>query len=183
MDEKLLKAFGIKETEEGYEVYAADEAYLLLNSGVPSVGKEHDTVEDKYYREAALYRAAALTYLASKYRIDGLYRQSNGNGHDASWVSEAYIFNSGYCPDALSSRIEKGGRAYMSSIIVEREEKITDEIIGIWAEEFDLDYNGEGPRIVYCSAPDDSEHFSFDLSLRRRFGTAAIIKRNYGRYM
>ena len=71
----------------------------------------------------------------------------------------------------------------MSSIIVEREEKITDEIIRIWAEEFDLDYNGEGPRIVYCSTPDDSEHFSFDLSLRRRFGTAAIIRRNSGMFM
>ena len=111
-----------------------------------------------------------MTYLASRYRIDGLLRESDGNSHDANWQYEVYIFNTGYCPEELSSCIIKTGGLYLSATKVLKKEKITEEIIETWSEEYDLDGNGEGQRTVYCSTPDGSAHFAFGLSLSWRLG-------------
>lgn len=176
MDKNLLKEFIIEEYEKDFVVYATDEAYRLLGVDVPqpvspvtdyTVDGTHyvvipvprDTIDAEYYREAV------LTYLASRYRIDGLLRESDGNSHDANWQYEVYIFNTGYCPEELSSCIIKTGGLYLSATEVLKKEKITEEIIETWSEEYDLDGNGEGQRTVYCSTPDGSAHFAFGLSL------------------
>lgn len=177
MDKNLLKEFIIEEYEKDFVVYATDEAYRLLGVEVPqpvspvteyTVDRTHyvvirnvsgDTIDVEYYREAV------LTYLASRYRIDGLLRESDGNSHDANWQYEVYIFNTGYCPEELSSCIIKTGGLYLSATRVLKKEKITEEIIETWSEEYDLDGNGEGQRTVYCSTPDGSAHFAFGLSL------------------
>lgn len=177
MDKNLLKEFIIEEYEKDFVVYATDEAYRLLGVEVPqpvspvteyTVDRTHyvvirsvsgDTIDVEYYREAV------LTYLASRYRIDGLLRESDGNSHDANWQYEVYIFNTGYCPEELSSYIIKTGGLYLSATEVLKKEKITEEIIETWSEEYDLDGNGEGQRTVYCSTPDGSAHFAFGLSL------------------
>lgn len=103
MDKNLLKEFIIEEYEKDFVVYATDEAYRLLGVEVPqpvspvtdyTVDGTHyvvipvprDTIDAEYYREAV------LTYLASRYRIDGLLRESIGNSHDANWQYEVYIF-------------------------------------------------------------------------------------------
>lgn len=103
MDKNLLKEFIIEEYEKDFVVYATDEAYRLLGVEVPqpvspvtdyTVDRTHyvvirnvsgDTIDVEYYREAV------LTYLASRYRIDGLLRESDGNSHDAIG-STKYIF-------------------------------------------------------------------------------------------
>lgn len=177
MDKNLLKEFIIEEYEKDFVVYATDEAYRLLGVEVPqpvspvteyTVDRTHyavirnvsgDTIDVEYYREAV------LTYLASRYRIDGLLRESDGNSHDANWQYEVYNFNTGYCPEELSSCIIKTGGLYLSATEVLKKEKITEEIIETWSEEYDLDGNGEGQRTVYCSTPDGSAHFAFGLSL------------------
>lgn len=176
MDKNLLKEFIIEEYEKDFVVYATDEAYRLLGVDVPqpvspvtdyTVDGTHyvvipvprDTIDAEYYREAV------LTYLASRYRIDGLLRESIGNSHDANWQYEVYIFNTGYCPEELSSYIIKTDGLYVSATEVLKKEKITEEIIENWSEEYDLDGNGEGQRTVYCSTPDGSAHFAFGLSL------------------
>lgn len=182
MDKNLLKEFIIEEYEKDFVVYATDEAYRLLGVEVPqpispvteyTVDRTHhvvirnvsgDTIDVEYYREAV------LTYLASRYRIDGLLRESDGNSHDANWQYEVYIFNTGYCPEELSSCIIKTGGLYLSATKVLKKEKITEEIIETWSEEYDLDGNGEGQRTVYCSTPDGSAHFAFGLSLSWRLG-------------
>ena len=146
MDKNLLKEFIIEEYEKDFVVYATDEAYRLLGVEVPqpispvteyTVDRTHyvvirnvsgDTIDVEYYREAV------LTYLASRYRIDGLLRESDGNSHDANWQYEVYIFNTGYCPEELSSCIIKTGGLYLSATKVLKKEKITEEIIETWSQ-------------------------------------------------
>ena len=127
MDKNLLKEFIIEEYEKDFVVYATDEAYRLLGVEVPqpispvteyTVDRTHyvvirnvsgDTIDVEYYREAV------LTYLASRYRIEAFSENQTEIAMMPIGSTKYIFFNTGYCPEELSSCIIKTGGLYLSA--------------------------------------------------------------------
>lgn len=167
MLDKLLQAFVIREYGEGentvYTVAATAKARKIL--GITEKQKRNnyglmlDTIDERYYI------SALVTYIARTLHIEGLLRESKGNGHDASWQKEIIVCNGGgsWKEEFDKYRIEEGG-LYVYKPIVKDVEKITDELIENWAQSYDLSFDGEEPRHIYCSGVNDTR---IDLVIRR----------------
>ena len=177
MDKELLKEFKIKEYGNDYAIYATDDAYKLLGlerkTQILSNGYIKDSIDIKYYRKAL------LIFLRNTYCIDGLVRTSRGNNHDASWESEVYIFKEGFYTHELNNLYRnKKTDLYTASPVVLEKDKITDEIIDDWVNEYDLSGNGEDDRMVFCSYSDGSNHFCFSFDDCKDVGDALSGKKH-----
>ena len=156
MDENLLNEFYviycgdnliIKATDKAYELLGLNEKMKIFANGVVI-----DTIDDWYYR------VALLTFLRSRYNINGLIRESRGNTHDASWIKEITIFNGGnYWKEELNIYKSQKASLYEDKPIVIDKSSISKDIIEEWSREFDLSSNGEAERLVYCSYNDKSD--------------------------
>lgn len=173
MNKELLDEFLIKKYGKDYGVFATDKAYELLGLKEKEIindwnGAARDTINNWYYR------VAFINFLANNYRIDGLVRISRGNSHDANWETEVLIFNNGGAwSEELNLYRTKTGDLYVSKPEVIDKEIITDEIIENWSKEYDLSYNGEDGRFVYCSYNDGSNRFCFSFETCYLVATAA----------
>lgn len=172
MDKELLNEFLIRSYGNCYVVMATDRAYELLGlkekEEVIPGGRKRDTIFDNYYI------IALVNFLSNCFRIDGLLRESNGNSHDASFETEVIVFNKGgmWCDELNSYRIKKG-TTYENKPEVIDKEQITNEIIKQWARPYDLSFNGEGKRLIFCSYKNNSVGFCFSVETSYFVGTAA----------
>ena len=152
MNEELLKEFWISEGEGVYTIQATDRAYELLGlkNKVKKAKNPHpheirllDTIDSWYYRYAF------LSFLSHQYQIDGLYRVSRGNSHDANLVKELTIIHGGggwkdeFVIDTKMSD--------WTEYVVNRKKSISKDLFKRWSKEFDLSGYGEVERFVFCS--------------------------------
>ena len=178
MNQEILSEFLIKKYGDNYAILATDKAYELLGIKDKQIispnGWTLDAISDSQYR------TAFTTFLSNNYRVDGLLRTSRGNSHDANWKTEVRIINNGgLWSDELNSYREEQSSTYADKPDVIDEEKLTNEIIENWAEDYDLTGDGEDERMVYCSYHDNSGRFCFSFEKCFLIGTA--ISKEHGK--
>jgi len=171
MDEQLLKEFLIIEYDGNLIIKPTDKAYKLLGLNEKTKklrnGAIIDSIDDYYYR------IAFLTFLKNNYTINGLVRESSGNSHDASWEKEVIIFNEGGSwKEELDKYKFQEGSTYETKPVVFNEDMISKEIIERWAESYDLSYNGESQRLIYCSYDDGSDKMIYSIERCCLLGSA-----------
>ena len=171
--DELLKEFWISQGENVYTIKATSRAYQLLGlSDHVRMAKNihphemvlYDTIDKKYY----LY--AFLSFLSYQYQIDGLYRVSSGNAHDANYVNELTIIHGGgiWKNDFHINTMRRDWTEY----VVRKESSVTDEVLMHWSEEFNLTGDGEDERFVFCS--DKSHKLMFKFCFRHLLGPANV---------
>lgn len=154
MNKKLLSTFLITRVgdfnSDVFLIRATDKTYELLNleekEEILFSGAKIDTIAEHYYR------TAMLTFISTKYNIDGLVRISRGNSHDASDETEVIIFkNGGLWAPELNDYRNREGNLYEKKPEVINMKSLSKKLIEIWSQEYNLSGNGERERFIYCS--------------------------------
>lgn len=167
MDENLLKEFWISRCGECLVINATDNAYKLLGLKEKTNDIEINSI-DNYY-----YIIAFVNFLKNNYTINGLVRESRGNSHDASWEKEITIFNEGGCwKEELDAYKIRESSTYEKKPVVINKNIISKEIIEEWAKVYNLSYNGEDERLIYCSYSDGSDKMIYSIQFTALLGTA-----------
>ncbi len=174
MNDELLKQFYIGKCGENLFITATDEAYKLLGLKEKlkplKAGMNIDTI-DRYY-----YIYAFVTFLEKNYKINGLIRESRGNSHDADWQEEVTIIdNGGAWKQELDEYRNKKASTFVAKPIIITQNALTKDLIESWAYEYDLSYNGEESRSIYCSYSDGSCKTIYQFEKSSIYGRANDI--------